>query len=144
VSPPSDRHSDLQDRLQELLRPSLTEAGYLVRRGYDYTLPSNSRRAVVAALLQSRRNLPATSRGGPDLVAEILSPSNTALYLDQLRTECFAEGPRELWNVNATLYTVLVYSRANDGVRLYTLADGSIPLDEFVPGMKLSLAYVFE
>jgi Uma2 family endonuclease len=88
--------------------------------------------------------LPATSRGGPDLVAEIVSPSNTALYLDQLRTECFAEGPRELWILNATLYTVLVYSRANDGVRLYTLADDSIPLDEFVPGTKLSLAYVFE
>jgi Uma2 family endonuclease len=143
VSPPSDGHSDLQDRLQELLRPLLTVAGYLVRREYYYTLPSNSRRADVAALLQSRRNLPATFRGGPDLVVEILSPSNKALDLDQLRTECFAEGTREFWIVNATLYTVLVYSRAH-GVRLYTLADGSIPLDEFVPGAKLSLAKIFE
>ena len=143
ASPPSDRHSDLQDHLQELLRPLLSESGYLVRREYYYTLQFNSRRADVAALRLSRRNLPATFRGGPDLVVEILSPSNTALDLDQLRTECFAEGTREFWSVNASLHTLLVNSRAK-GVRLYGLEDGFVPSDEFVPGAKLALADVFE
>jgi Uma2 family endonuclease len=142
VSPPSLEHVRIQRHLIETLNPLFRTAGCWVSLEFYYTLESNSRRADVAAVRESRL-APAKTvfRGGPDLVVEILSPSNTALDLDQLRTECFAEGTREFWIVNATLRTVLVYSRAH-GVRLYE--DGAIPLDEFVVGAKLPVAEIFK
>ena len=145
VSPPSLAHVHLQRRLEQTIDALLGQAGFWVAREFYYTLASNSRRADVAVVQESGLAAPAKKvfRGGPDLVIEILSPSNTALDLDQLRTECFAEGTREFWIVNPTLHTVLVYSGAH-GVRLYGLPDGVIALDEFVPGAKLRLAEVFE
>ena len=62
-------------------------------------------RADVAVVAHSRREMNRASvfRGGPDLLIEVLSPSNTAMDLDKLRSECFEEGTREFCQTNHAL-----------------------------------------
>src|SRR5688572_7134795 len=67
VSPPSEAHVELQERLEGLLRSLLSASGFRVRREYYYTVSSNSRRADVAAVAETRRqgNKEKVFRGGP-------------------------------------------------------------------------------
>jgi Uma2 family endonuclease len=46
--------------------------------------------------------------GAPDLVVEVLSPSNTAAEMDDKQKLCFANGCREFWMVNEDKKTVRV------------------------------------
>ena len=143
VSPPSEAHLALQERIERLLQRVLSDNGFAVLREYYYTLSSNSRRADVAAVLRSRRD-PANRqpfRGGPDLVVEILSPTNTAMDLDRLRAECFAEGTREFWQINQELKTVTVFRRRN-AVAVFTDDDQVIALD-VSPGVEIPVSSIF-
>lgn len=144
VSPPSQAHTAQQVRLEELLRSLLRNNGYQVLREFYYTMESNSRRADVAAVSDPRRQATPSNksfRGGPDLVVEILSPSNTALDLDQLRAECFREGTRQFWVINAELRTVTVYRSRS--IEMYDVTRPNIPLDEFVPAAVLPVNSIF-
>jgi Uma2 family endonuclease len=144
VSPPSLEHVHIQRHLIEALSPLFRTAGCWVSLEFYYTLESNSRRAEVAAVRESRlAPAKAVFRGGPDLVIEILSPSNFAEDLDRLRVECFAEGTLQFWIVNATFRTVTVY-RPRYEVAMYGGDDAVIPLDEFVPGAKLPVPDIFK
>jgi Uma2 family endonuclease len=145
VSPPSGTHVDMQVRLEAALRSALSGFGYAVLREFYYTLASNSRRADVAAVLESRRqvNRNKVFRGGPDLVVEILSPSNTTLDLDLLRTECFQEGSKQFWVINPNLRTVTVYKPSN-AVSMYDFGSANIPLDEFATNAVIPVAEVFQ
>jgi Uma2 family endonuclease len=70
VSPPSEAHIEMQQRLQSLLHGLLSGAGYDVRREFYYTVESNSRRADVAVIRKARRDVGSSKafRGGPDLL----------------------------------------------------------------------------
>lgn len=46
--------------------------------------------------------------GAPDLVNEVLSPSNTAAEMDDKQKLCFSNGCREFWLVNEDKKTVCV------------------------------------
>jgi Uma2 family endonuclease len=78
--------------------------------------------------------------GSPDLVAEVLSPSNTVQEINDKRQICFQGGCKEFWVLDPKLKTIEV-STPDGQARTYTVND-EIPLDRFVPG-KLRVAEVF-
>ncbi len=83
MSPPSNEHVEIQIRLDALLR-SLIPGKYTVLREFYFTLPTESRRADVAVVLESRctDEWKKTFFGSPEILIEVLSDSNKASDLD--------------------------------------------------------------
>jgi Uma2 family endonuclease len=78
--------------------------------------------------------------GVPEIVVEVLSPSNTAVEMDERRALCLENGCRQFWVVNTERKIVSV-STPDGKTITYRIGDG-IDLAEFGGG-KLSLADVF-
>lgn len=79
--------------------------------------------------------------GAPNLVIEVLSPSNTAAEIDDKEAQCFANGCREFWVVNERRKTVRV-TQIGEPVRWYTPGE-RIPLD-VIGGGEISVDAIFE
>jgi len=82
-------------------------------------------------------------RGAPDLVIEILSPSNTALEMERKRALYRRAGVREYWVVDTRDNRITVYCFKNGAVltNTYEAAD-TLPVDIF-PGFGIALEEVF-
>ena len=78
--------------------------------------------------------------GSPDLVIEVLSPSNTVEEINDRERICFQGGCLEFWLVDPKWQTIRVSTPDGQG-RTYGIAD-EVPLDRFVAA-KLSVAEVF-
>lgn len=77
----------------------------------------------------------------PDLVVEVLSPSNTAAEMERKRREYFQAGVGLVWIVNADTRTVAVYTSPENPAVLNqseTLDGGNV-----LPGFALSLTEYF-
>lgn len=93
VPGPSNERVNIQRRLEQSFR-SLVPAEYTVLREFYYTLPTESRRADVAVVLESRRQEQDRKVffGAPDIIVEVLADSNTATDLVHLRRTCLGGG----------------------------------------------------
>ncbi|MDR3247918.1 MAG: Uma2 family endonuclease [Treponema sp.] len=82
-------------------------------------------------------------RGAPDLVVEILSPSNTAIEMARKFDLYRRAGVREYWVVNSAPQGLLAY-RFLDG-RILTQAYGPADITEagIFPGLVISLESIF-
>ncbi|MCL2192968.1 MAG: Uma2 family endonuclease [Treponema sp.] len=83
-------------------------------------------------------------RGAPDLVIEILSPSNTVFEMSEKRALYEDAGVREYWVVNPKDNEVTVHCLRNGGFfdrKTYESAD-TIPVD-VLPGLGIDLERVF-
>jgi len=78
--------------------------------------------------------------GAPDLVVEVLSPSDTQMELNDREHTCFQGGSREFWVVYPKPQIIIV-STPDGTSRKYRIGD-EIPLDRFVHG-RLAVADVF-
>ena len=112
VSPPSRRHVEIQVKLERLLQAALS-SDYIVWREFYYTLPTEARRADVAVVSKQRWEGPPSKTffGAPDLIIEILSPSNTAADLTHLRRACFANGSEQFWILDPFDKVVEIYRK---------------------------------
>ena len=82
-------------------------------------------------------------RGAPDLVVEILSPSNTAIEMERKRRLYMEAGVREYWVVDPV----------NKGLAVYLFSDGAITTNAYtssgavsvnvLPGLEIALGQVF-
>lgn len=79
--------------------------------------------------------------GAPDLVVEVLSPSDTHGYIQEKMARYFAAGARLAWAVNPAARNALVY-RAPEPARLLLPAD-SLDGEDVLPGFRLPLAELF-
>lgn len=78
----------------------------------------------------------------PDLVVEVLLPSNTVLEMNQKLREYFAIGVRLVWLVDPVARSVLAY-RALTDVREFATGD-ELPGDDVLPGFAVPVARIFE
>jgi len=78
--------------------------------------------------------------GAPEIVVEVLSPSNTVAEMDERRDICLQNGCRQFWVVNAERKTVSV-STPDGTTRAYRPGD-EIDLAGFGGG-KLAVAELF-
>jgi len=82
-------------------------------------------------------------RGAPDLVIEILSPSNTVFEMDRKHILYREAGVREYWEVNPNSSSVKVYYFKDGSVFPRAYASGeTVPVGIF-PGFGITLDQVF-
>jgi Uma2 family endonuclease len=140
---PKLRHSRVQHRLSELLRPIAAEYGDVwVEFPFRPTPEYNLRAADVAVVSFDRLNATDPEdnlRGAPDLVIEVESPSNTAAELDEKESICMANGSKEFWIVYPKRKVVRVAT--GESIRRYQQGD-IIPLSLF-PGHSIAVADIF-
>jgi len=86
---------------------------------------------------------PESCRGAPDLVVEILSPSNTAIEMERKLKLYRHAGVPEYWVVDPENNGITVYHFKKDTISINTYGNtGSIPVSIF-PDFTISLEQVF-
>lgn len=144
VATPKHGHVLRQRRLLQLLEPAAgpesivwTEVGYKPLPDHEYW--------VADVMLLSRERWDAIPDDGyletpPELVIEVLSPSNTAAELREKKKLCLENGSREFWVVDMGYREVEVSTP--DG-RTITYGTGhAIPLF-FAPGISIQVDDIF-
>jgi Uma2 family endonuclease len=133
---PKARHEKLQLRLSRLLQPRLKAFGEVATEVAYRPVPEFDLRAADVAVVSQERwdaidpddNL----RGAPELVIEVLSPSNAPRQLRELAALCLANGAVECWIVDPAKKSVTVIERKGGSV--VHSSGGSVPLARFGAG----------
>jgi Uma2 family endonuclease len=141
---PKWKHGQIQERLRELIRVR-NQAKGIVRIEFAYR-PLPEHELWVADVAYARRERCHIAdddnfAGAPDLVIEVLSPSNTAEELDEKSVLCLENGTLEFWVVSPKLKAVTVYTAHTRAV--YRSGD-AVPVDRFFPGQPaISVSEIF-
>lgn len=136
----------MQDRIAELLQLRAGSYGK-VRVEFGFRpLPEFDSRSADVALLSLERHRQAIEQdevfGAPELIVEVLSPSNRAGEMDDKEAICLAHGCLSFWVVNAIRRTVKVtdvtrhvqWYAEGDSIALAPFADSSVAVsDIFAP-----------
>ena len=143
VTPPAKEHAQIGKQLWRIL--DRISAGWYVDKVLAFRpLPEYEVWTADVAMVTQQRlrsaDLGGWLSGSPDLVAEVLSPSNTAQEINDRRWTCFQSGCQEFWVLDPKRETIEV-STADGRSRTYRV-DDEIPLDRFAPG-KMAVGEVF-
>ena len=128
VGNPKFLHTRVQWQLRHLLERSVGQAGFVDKEFPYRPLPEHeSWRADVAFISRERwASIQDYLFGAPDIVIEVLSPSNTLDEIVDKRTTCLENGAREFWVVNPK--RCLVEVSTPDGRSIAYKSGQEIPL----------------
>lgn len=144
VTRPKFKHFRIQKQLEQLLEQAAGGLGVVTMEFAFRPLPEYELRvADVAYVTRERweRTDPEDNlRGAPELVVEVLSPSNTVAEINEKEELCLENGSLQFWVVDADLRQVKV-SRP-DGITTTYHSNQEIPLDILGGGM-LPVAAIF-
>jgi Uma2 family endonuclease len=144
MPPPTMRHNRAARKLMLALHGLLGHRGYVNSELPFRPLPDYEVWIADVAFLSREREANTADnewvQGAPDLVVEVLSPSNTAVEMDERRSICIENGCRQFWVVNAERKTISVSTP--DAKTITYRKDEQIDLAEFGGG-ELSLADLF-
>jgi Uma2 family endonuclease len=125
---PQQPHVRAQWQLRRLLEAAAGDAGVVDKEVPYRPLPEHECWGADVAYL-TRARWDASDRylmGAPELVVEVLSPSNKAAKLIEKRELCLENGSREFWTVNTDLRQVEVSTP--DGHSITYKSGQQIPL----------------
>jgi Uma2 family endonuclease len=136
-------HRLLQDRLVELLKP-LFQSMAVVLMEYPFRIGNHDVRAAdVGMALRDRVALVGgIPDGPPEMVIEVLSPSNAVSALKAYRRLCQKHGTLVFWVVDPDDNTVEAYIGRSDRPILYGM-DEEIPIELFGVAHSLRLSGIF-
>jgi Uma2 family endonuclease len=133
VTRPSEGHWDLQVHLVDLLRTKLASFGKVGMEFPYRAIPEFDLRAAEVAVVSWPRkratNRGDNLRGAPELVIEVISPSNTKRKLRELVSLCLNNGAIECWLVDPNKESVTVM-RTDGSSALYERG-AEVPLTAF-------------
>jgi Uma2 family endonuclease len=140
---PKKRHTKLQSRLLDLLRPYVEGKGLIAAELPFRAVPEYDLRAADVAFISHARwdatpeddNL----HGAPELVIEVLSPSNTKAEIREKAALCLANGAEEFWIVDPARRNVTVMRRQG-GTLVYETGD-RLPLTLFSGELEVALIF---
>jgi hypothetical protein len=137
------RNSRLQYRLVELLRPKVANLGVVAAEVPFRALPEYDLRAADVAFVSRARWEGADPNdnlyGSPELVIEVLSPSNTKAEIREKAALYLSTGAEEFWVVDPKQCTVHVTTR--NGLAALYVSGSEIPLPMF--GSSLEAGKIF-
>ncbi len=140
---PKMRHSRLQYRLVELLRPKVEAKGIVAAEVPFRAVPEYDLRAADVAFVSQLRWDDADAddnlHGSPELVIEVLSRSNSKAEIREKAALYLSTGAQEFWVVDPKRKTVSVTRRDADPV-VYALGD-RIPLPLFGSHLEVDLIF---
>jgi Uma2 family endonuclease len=79
--------------------------------------------------------------GAPDLVVEVVSPSDSVEYVEDKVTEWIEAGTRLVWLVSPTMHTITVYHSLTEIVVL--TENDTLDGGEILPGFQISVSEIF-
>ncbi len=128
VPPPIHKHHLVQRRLMRLLEKAAGDAGEVsMEMGFRPLGERDYRIADVIFLAKHRWDgIDRYLMGSPDLVAEVLSPCNTAAEIRDKRKLCLETGSREFWILDTDLREVEVSTPGGHSITYKS--GGDIPL----------------
>jgi Uma2 family endonuclease len=134
ISEPPYYHADLEDNICDGLKRRCGTRSYRIRTEFACRpLPEYEVWAVDVGLASKERWKAAQRRdwiaGSPELVVEVLSPSNTKRAMQDRMETLFGGGCQQFWIVDFDARTVTV-ATPDGGSRVYSGTD-SIPLEPF-------------
>ena len=146
MTQPKHKHKVFQRRIARLLEQQAGQFGdVMMEYGFRGTPEYDSRSADVA-LLSAQRYIEALELdevfGAPELIVEVLSPSNRAGEMDEREVFCLTHGCQSFWLVNPVRRTVKVtdssrhvqWYKEGDSIPLAPFSDRCITVDEiFAP-----------
>lgn len=145
---PKRRHGRAQVRMAAVLDRWARGAGAEVTTVSGYVLsedPATVRGPDVAVVLASRLSegeIEGWWHGAPDVVVEVLSPSDTSTAIQQKTLEYLEAGARLVWIVDPAARTVMVF-RSDGSARVLREVD-ELEGEDVLPGFSVPLAEVFE
>jgi Uma2 family endonuclease len=143
MSRPKPWHVKLQMLLAELLRPLLSDNGYVVTELPFRAVPEYDLRAADVAFVSRRRWDQVAEQdlcGAPELVIEIVSPSNSRAQLREYAALCLANGCGEFWIIDRESRSVTVTQSTGESI-CYS-AEQLVPVFGGTHG-ELSVARIF-
>jgi Uma2 family endonuclease len=144
VPRPKIGHTRIQRTLRKLMEGAAGSEGVVEVEIAFRALPEYEMRvADVAYVAQTKWDATDPDdnlHGAPDLVVEVLSPSNTASEIYDKEQLCLANGCREFWVVDPKLKQVKVSTP--DGKTVTYKSGQEIPLGLF-PGKQLAVDAIF-
>lgn len=139
VSRPKPRHIIRQDRIAELLRAALAGAGRVFLEFPFRAVPEHDLRAADVVFIRQERLKFDRDRdffGAPDMVVEVLSPSNTAKEMAEKQVLCLENGCREFWIVDEPRFITVITPdgpprtyRPGEAIPLTVVPNRSIEVD---------------
>jgi Uma2 family endonuclease len=144
VAAPKHRHHRRQRRLRRLMEPLADPVGEVELEFAYRPLPEHECWvADIGFVFRERYDripLDGYLAGAPDLVIEVLSPSNRDAEIEEKRKLCLGNGSREFWVVDDEDREIKVSTP--DGRTVGYRAGQQIPLF-FAPGSALSIEDIF-
>jgi Uma2 family endonuclease len=130
LPPPEYDHFMMQQLLRDLLDRAAAGRGRAYTESSFRTRPDNDFRVADVAYSSAERWVRNKGNryfdGAPDLVIEVLSPSNTATEISDRRTVCLESGSQEFWVVDSKLRRIDVSTP--DGLSVTYKPGDEIPL----------------
>jgi Uma2 family endonuclease len=145
VTRPTKEHRVVQKRLERYLFAIATGSFWVEDEFAFRPLPEHELRVadVGAVTMERWDNVPmnAVLQGTPELVIEVLSPSNTAGQINDKERLCLKTGCREFWVVDPKLRQVKVSTpdgitrtyEAGQEIPLNLFGTGTLPVNEIFP-----------
>ena|SRR5689334_8799671 len=144
VTFPKRRHNDIEHRLYDLLKPLAATGTVRIEFAFRPLPEYEFWSADVAFISRDRWDASDPDdnlHGSPELVIEVLSPSNTASEMLDRKQMCLSTGAIEFWAVDPKRQVVEVSSRTGRA-RFYGAGE-SITSDVF-PGASIPVDSIFE
>jgi Uma2 family endonuclease len=142
VTRPKLKHSLIQGKLRELLKKSAEPGSYVEIEVAFRPLPEYELWVADVAYVSRERfeqaDLDDNFHGAPEIVIEVLSPSNTVAEIYDKEQLCLQNGAREFWVVDSERRQVKISTpdnitttfRSGQQIPLRMLGCGTIPVDE--------------
>jgi Uma2 family endonuclease len=122
IAPPKWGHEEIQERVRELLKRSIGDRGTVRVEMAFRPIPEfevwRADVGVVGKERAERTNRDGYLQGAPDLVVEVLSPSNTAQEINDKMAICLQHGCLSFWVIDDNLKEVKITE--GDITRRYT------------------------
>ena len=148
--PPGSEHGEITMNLAAPLHRHVKTNNlgvvYAAETGFKLASDPDTVRApdiafVRRELIDQNDRVPGYLSGAPDLVVEVLSPSDTFGKVEGKVTQWLEAGAQTVWVVSPKLHTVTVYRALTDIVTLTEkdILDG----DDVVPGFRINITEIF-
>ena len=146
TSQPEVNHRFRQNRILHLLEKAFPGANVVIE--YTFVVEStNDKRSADVGMTTRERAREAKARGAlvgsPELVVEVMSPSNTHPRLRAYRRLCFESGTLAFWTVASDDQTVEVQIKGENTIRIWSLGE-EIPVELWGETKRIPVSAIFE